>query len=1133
MKKQLIAIGMAVLLCIGMIPMSALADGSDDNAAQTAAAAAKDQTDALGQDETPEGKDNKDSLSEDGGYSNDIVIDGQTAGAAGGTGEVSFNPYVFTVDENTNVSAAVALQPKLMQIAGGSAGSPENAVLTESGSLQVTNVTGTLADTFYTNSTVSAADVSLSNITGITDVTVANTTGITDVTLSNITDITLTNSTGITDVSLTNSTGTAGDVYGSNSTVVIAEEVETNLISASYTYNGTAEATFTTTDINAGCFELYAYTATDPGDYFDTLTSGDVLYYMFGLMSFSYNQEGLSISNITTSGGPAIGVTLSTELYCKEDTVLPPAGSEVFFAIETENGGISNLVGTTVQENPDSPLPEVTSISDGNFVATIRNETETFIFNGGTHNPDIIIYNNITKEELIPNVDYVVIYDDNINAGLCNETISGKGMYIDNLTLSFYIQPCELTPHNTIVELEDAVDNTYIYNGTEINPSFSVHFYSEMFNATLTEGYDYVYELIGNEEPGPGRIEVYGQGNYAGNVTQEFLIQEDEKISLDSDYTSIQVSPYSDIYTGENQTRAVTVSYEGIGTLTEGTDYDLVFENNLYVGEAAVTVVGKGNYIDNKTAMFEIRQAPISSENTTVTVDADGAVYAGGSEVRPAVTVTYRGITLDPDREFELAFTGNTVAGNASVIVISRSTGDFSGNITREFQIRPASLTTGTEVVLTPNNVTYSGEAELPEVTVTHGGKQLNMTTDYSVMYPLDTNAGDYLIQISGNGNYCDIVNATFTITPADLDYGNVTVELDKEKYVYNGEEIEPQVKVYREGVLLELDKDFDVEYKNNKDAGTGGSIVITAKGNYQGSVTENFTIEKLPVTSEEISIELSNTSMIYTGEALEPEVTVSYNGRKLEKGKDYTVTYDNNKEIGTGCVKINGIGNFDGEKVVEFVIRAAEQYSVTFDANGGGGSMGNYTAVEGQPFTLPECGFTPPEGQEFDAWDKGDPQAQISITEDTVIKAQWKDRNVEYSVIKVENQTWKGSGNITATIDAPYSKLLGVDVDNVTLSKPGQYVDEEGSTIIRLQESFLKTLAAGEHIMTAHFTDGKASVKFWIMAADNIKTPDKGRVNSPATGDNNSMLLWMVIFIVAAACGTSMVPFMRRRRHR
>ena len=53
----------------------------------------------------------------------------------------------------------------------------------------------------------------------------------------------------------------------------------------------------------------------------------------------------------------------------------------------------------------------------------------------------------------------------------------------------------------------------------------------------------------------------------------------------------------------------------------------------------------------------------------------------------------------------------------------------------------------------------------------------------------------------------------------------------------------------------------------------------------------------------------------VYTGKAIAPAPVVKYNGKKLVKGRDYTVKYANNKAVGNATVTITGIGKY-GESV-------------------------------------------------------------------------------------------------------------------------------------------------------------------------------------------------------------------------
>ena len=69
--------------------------------------------------------------------------------------------------------------------------------------------------------------------------------------------------------------------------------------------------------------------------------------------------------------------------------------------------------------------------------------------------------------------------------------------------------------------------------------------------------------------------------------------------------------------------------------------------------------------------------------------------------------------------------------------------------------------------------------------------------------------------------------------------------------------------------------------------------------------------------------------------------------------------------------------------------------YTVSFKANGGSGSMADVTGVSGK-YTLPECTFTAPEGQQFKGWAtsaNGDviTGTSINVTENTTLYAIWE----------------------------------------------------------------------------------------------------------------------------------------------
>ena len=72
-------------------------------------------------------------------------------------------------------------------------------------------------------------------------------------------------------------------------------------------------------------------------------------------------------------------------------------------------------------------------------------------------------------------------------------------------------------------------------------------------------------------------------------------------------------------------------------------------------------------------------------------------------------------------------------------------------------------------------------------------------------------------------------------------------------------------------------------------------------------------------------------------------------------------------------------------------------EVTITFDPNGGTGTMQPMKVKSGENFTLPECTFTPPEGKEFAGWLAANgtvyPAGDIVLSySSSVLKATWKD---------------------------------------------------------------------------------------------------------------------------------------------
>ncbi len=105
------------------------------------------------------------------------------------------------------------------------------------------------------------------------------------------------------------------------------------------------------------------------------------------------------------------------------------------------------------------------------------------------------------------------------------------------------------------------------------------------------------------------------------------------------------------------------------------------------------------------------------------------------------------------------------------------------------------------------------------------------------------------------------------------------------------------------------------------------------------------------------------------------------------------------------GWLAVNGIVYPAGTKVISsydqsfkaaWKDKEAAEITITFDPNGGTGTMQPMKVKSGEKFKLPECIFTPPEGKEFAGWLAPNGKvfaagASVHDYNDCVLKATWK----------------------------------------------------------------------------------------------------------------------------------------------
>lgn len=294
--------------------------------------------------------------------------------------------------------------------------------------------------------------------------------------------------------------------------------------------------------------------------------------------------------------------------------------------------------------------------------------------------------------------------------------------------------------------------------------------------------------------------------------------------------------------------------------------------------------------------------------------------------IRPTLAVYDHATLLKEGRDYTLSYKNNTKVGTAQVIL--KGKGDYTKTITVEFQIVPKTITSESiRITVNDQKMGKSGKKIVSALTVTDGKKKLKEGTDYQISFGNyffdEVTAGqDLPVQISGIGNYTGETEQSFHVYTSTVS-GFVADPIGVQNYT--GQEICPKITVYASkadqaaGKPLTEDQDYTISYQNNIQTGTG-KVQIHGLGNYGGTKTVSFKISAKNMAETDIMVE--NDSYTYTGSQIRPAVTVKQDGRILNAGTDYTVTYKNNVNVSEKAeVIVKGKGNYTGTITAYFAI--------------------------------------------------------------------------------------------------------------------------------------------------------------------------------------------------------------------
>lgn len=148
------------------------------------------------------------------------------------------------------------------------------------------------------------------------------------------------------------------------------------------------------------------------------------------------------------------------------------------------------------------------------------------VYSGEALKPAVKVYNLLDYSVLKENLDYILEYKDNTNAGMATVMAKGVGKYTGTSVMYFFIEAKNLYNCTTFIT---GGRNSSIFTGKEIQPQVTIR---DGAKKTLIKGKDYsvIYTdnkgrvITGLKEAGEYFVTVSGLANYTGKIELPYEI---------------------------------------------------------------------------------------------------------------------------------------------------------------------------------------------------------------------------------------------------------------------------------------------------------------------------------------------------------------------------------------------------------------------------------------------------------------------------------------------------------------------------------------------------------------------------------------------------------------------------------
>ena len=380
-----------------------------------------------------------------------------------------------------------------------------------------------------------------------------------------------------------------------------------------------------------------------------------------------------------------------------------------------------------------------------------------------------------------------------------------------------------------------------------------------------------------------------------------------KKLLTNTDITVQDITALT--YSGVAQEPTVTVK-DGSVVLTKDVDYTVAYSNNTNAALSTATenaptvtitaVATSEKYAGETTKTFTINKKALTvkAEDKSVTFGDDAPTY----------TETYDGFVNNETKAVlsgTLAFAcdyvkNQTAAGTYDITPSGYTSSNYDITFTK------GTLTVGKKAledgfIANIASLVYNGVAQEPAPVVTFNGMTLEKDVDYTVSYENNVNVGTATATVTALANstkYSGSASKTFSITKKAL-----TVKADNKKVTYGDDA--PQYTVSYDGFVNNETKavlsgtlSLTCSYVKNQSG--AGTYDITPSGYTSDNYDITFTKGTLTIRKKTLEDGFMSkvADLTYNGKAQEPAPTLTYDGITLVEGKDYVLSYINNKEV-------------------------------------------------------------------------------------------------------------------------------------------------------------------------------------------------------------------------------------------